>query len=643
MICSFDEIKNIILNNPNKELIDHGKQQAEILTRHVYGKGLKSSFKQMTYFENNEVFRNRTLNPTSNKDLFARLLAREEMVFTAHGGSSYYSDLNDKQTQELNAKLDSVRYGMNLRKWVKQFALQAYRCDPMGIILVEIDQNDNIYPTYKCISSIYDYQTTGRKLEYVCFQLTKADAIGFGIQDKDIDARKPGALTNYFRFIDDAFDVIYKKTATSIALIPIDGKDAIPNIFGKVPGCIISDIPAYDNPQKFISPLEFVIELADTYQNDRSIRDLQKKYTGFLKSIEPLLQCGTCQGTGFLSSSACPDCTPPGADRGTGYKLNTTVADVARFKMDKDVDPTKYFAYINVPTDVWNKQDTSLNDIENMINDVYWGTTLRSATTNGPEVGATNIEETATKTLANLQPIYARLNRTADWAQQTENIIVDFIGYHEFPEQFKKSSITYGRYYILETPDTLMDEYLDMKSKGANQTSLTEALKKYYHSAYKDNPVKLSIMVKLINVEPFVHNTVEEIKNIPTVNLSRIDYLSKIYYNDWLVAQNQDYLLVTSDIELKKSLNEFAVTKQEEISNELTDETTTLAEKIGVGATQSLQSILADPYMSNEQKKWALIYLFGLDEDKAINLTTNNKSDPKEPITEPIPKEMSIN
>jgi len=63
----------------------------------------------------------------------------------------------------------------------------------------------------------------------------------------------------------------------------------------------------------------------------------------------------------------------------------------------------------------------------------------------------------------------------------------------------------------------------------------------------------------------------------------------------------------------------------------------TLAEKIGVGGTQSLQMIIADYNMSNDQKKWALIYLFGLDEVQAANLTDNTNSKPVEPIVEPIP------
>ncbi len=52
----------------------------------------------------------------------------------------------------------------------------------------------------------------------------------------------------------------------------------------------------------------------------------------------------------------------------------------------------------------------------------------------------------------------------------------------------------------------------------------------------------------------------------------------------------------------------------------------TLAEKIGVGGTQSLQAILADYNMSDNQKKWALIYLFGLDDNEASNLTESSKT-----------------
>ena len=211
----------------------------------------------------------------------------------------------------------------------------------------------------------------------------------------------------------------------------------------------------------------------------------------------------------------------------------------------------KIFGYVKTPVETLNKQDTSLNDDENMIVSVYWGTDLRATTTNGPDIGAKNIEETATKTLANLQPIYARLNKTADWAQETENNIINIIGQFMFSEQFKGSLVTYGRYYVLETPDTLINEYLQMKEKGCSQVVLDETLKKYYHSIYKDNQIKLAIMIKMMSVEPFIHHTIVEVY---AANASKQDYIAKLYFNEWFLNQKENDLLVQDIPTLQESL-----------------------------------------------------------------------------------------
>jgi hypothetical protein len=60
------------------------------------------------------------------------------------------------------------------------------------------------------------------------------------------------------------------------------------------------------------------------------------------------------------------------------------------------------------------------------------------------------------------------------------------------------------------------------------------------------------------------------------------------------------------------------------LKRDLGEEQITLSEKIGTNGTQSMQSIITDTTMSNNQKKWALIYLFGLDETQANNLTQND-------------------
>src|SRR5438270_9872823 len=128
-----EQIGEIVQKNPNKGLIDAGKEQARKLMLHVHGVGMDSEISQCEYFENAMLFPARKKYSISNKDLFGRLLQMEDLIFTANGGSSYFSLAPDEETK-MNALLDDVRYELPLRKWMRNFALQAYRADPMGII-----------------------------------------------------------------------------------------------------------------------------------------------------------------------------------------------------------------------------------------------------------------------------------------------------------------------------------------------------------------------------------------------------------------------------------------------------------------------------------------------------------------------------
>jgi hypothetical protein len=577
-ILTTEQITDIVKNNPNKSLIQSAQEYSKKLQLHVLGRGISEALSRNSYFENEDVFACRNEKVTSNKDLFSRLLHREEMVFTAKGGASYYKGLSEAQTLQMDAKLDTIRFGMNIRKWIKEFALKAYRTDPMGVLFVEV--GNTAYPTYKSIDCVFDYLPNGRKLEYVVFRLFPSEAkamlqaVGSDTSSPDL-AVNTGKYSNYYRVVDDARDYIVKNTGTAIEFL-----HDMPIAFDELPGIRASDVIDFNNPINLLSPLDNTVELADRYVEDRSIRDLSKKYTGFPKGYEPILSCSRCAGTGMLSGAACPECTPVGATKGTGIKLRTKVADIARFPLPAAgqqggiTDPSKFFGYVERDISAWDKQDTSLQDIETTINDTYWGTTSTASTT-GPQIGAKHsFQETATKTLADLQPIYARLNATADWAESTENALCNWIGEYNFKGSFQESSRTYGRYYILETPDELIEEYLDMKTKGASQTVLYDTLRKYYHSIYANDPIKLAICLKLVNVEPFIHQTLTEVSG---GNPSRIDFYTKMYYGDWLATKDDSYLLVTKVEALKIDLTSFATLKMVEPTESLTPPTTSIS------------------------------------------------------------------
>lgn len=575
-VIPFSQIQQIIKLNPNKELIANARDCANHLMMQVFGVGLDDSLPKYGYFESDAIHAERKQGAISNQDLFERILKREEMVFSAQGGVSYYDGLNPEQTLALDAVLDNIRYNMTIRKWIKEFALNAYRTDPMSVLFVEISTDGKtVYPTYKSISCIYDYKTTGRKIEYIAFNMTVGDCLNFGVVDDTFKDMRSSQVTSYFRFVDDKYDYIIKNTD---GLITEYSKLAVR--FDAVPAIVTSDLINFQNPSRFSSPLDRTIELAKEFLYDRSIRNLSKKYTGFQKVIEPLLQCGTCNGTGYLSGATCPDCTTGRQDKGSGFKLVTKVSDVARFPIDVDAqfDYKKYFGYVAPDITTWDKQDTSLNDTENFMTDTYWGTVNRTTTT-GPTQGASGLDsnKTATQVNEDIKPIYARLNMTADWAEQTENALCNFIGEYLFPEQFKKSARTYGRYYILETPDEIRLTYLDAKTKGAPQTTLSEILSKYYHSLYAENKIKLNIALKLMQVEPFVHHKIAEVQ---AMNPSRIDFFCKMYFSEWLATLQEAYLVITKPEKMVLDLIAYSTTKTVEPSELLIPPTVTVAERI---------------------------------------------------------------
>jgi len=566
MNCTFEQIRDIILNNPNKAIIEDGQARAKKASMHVLGDNIKESLQKYDYFEHPDVYAEKCKYAVSNKDVIARLLQQEDMVFSARGGSSYFG-LPDEQEKQMHELLADVKFGMSLRKWVKNFGLQAYRCDPMGVIFIEIDKlvvtengpmnTPRAYPTYKSINTVYDYQTTGRRLEYVCFKLTVSEALSFGIEDDDLKNNpSKTAITQYYRFVDDNKDAIMKKGDGEVTLVKnISQENPIINPWGRTPGFIVSDLILFTNPQIFLSPLDNVIELADTFLNDRATRDLQKRYHGFAKPIEPLLQCPKCVGEGYVNGAACPDCTVPGGQKGTGYKLRTKVSDVAKFPLEileAGFDYKRIFGYVTPDIESWEKQDSSLDDLEQLMEMTYWGTIRMRR----PQPGSTP-DKTATEVKSNDEPKEARLNMTADWLEKTENMIATFIGQFWF-DNFKQSSITIGRDYILKTADELLDTYETLRTKGAPDFTLDEALEKYYQAKYQNNPLQLAIYLKKLDVEPFPHISMNNAKAIIT-NFD--DYNAKLYFGEWSNTIPEMKWLALPAPKLREDLNAYVKKK----------------------------------------------------------------------------------
>lgn len=591
-IIEFDERKRIIIEQPGKKRITAANAYRQKLMLHIHGVGMGEAIEHCSYHENPALYDQRKKYAVSNKDLFARLLGDEEQVFTARGGSAFYN-LPKGEEDNMNATLSNVRYGMSLHRWMQDIALQAYRADPMGVIYVEKEQSSadgkqpKCYPTYKSSNDIWDYGTSGRKLEYLCLKITGKEIAAYGIVDNASNEPVTGlplaATTNvntpgndlgsrpqYYRFIDDKEDIIYKLVDGNIseATMREGVKSVIPNEWNKVPGFIISDLFCFHDMQLFASPIDAIVELADSYLRDRSIRDLQKLYHGFAKAYEPAMECPTCAGEGLQKGQPCPTCTQPGDAKGSGFKIATKVGDVARFPLAllKEIpgfDAKLIFGYVTPDIESWNKQDLSLSELEHLMRSTYWNTSTTEVTGFN---GSQDTGETATKTLTNLQPKYARLNTTADWAEGTEKMVANLMGEYYYPNTWKGASISYGRGYILETPTEIFDQYQKMVSGGSPDVMLNEQFEKYIKCLYQNNPLAQAKYLKLFEVEPFPHRKASDVEASPLIPLP--DKMAKIYFGEWEDTLKEEYIMQQDVTKLRAELATYVTEKVKSVERQ---------------------------------------------------------------------------
>lgn len=599
------QISKIISKRPNKTRIAAAQKLNKKLMLHLHGVGMKGALKQLDYFENSDIYKAREEYAISNVDLYGRVLQEEEQVFTAKGGSSYFN-LPTSEEKQMHDLLSDVIYGQSLRKWVANFGLNAYRCDPMGVIFMEVQQVTDIqgsdaaqigaspyletpkcYPVYKCIQDIWDYQPNGRKLDYICFALTDDELEMYGIQEKQNDslmlpANQP--QNKYFRFVDDEKDIIVVKgsgaavsgittgfSGDMVQLAPLASgyKNNLPNEWGQVPGFIISDLIKFSEPGSFNTPLWKVVELSDCFLKDRSVRNLQVNYHGFAKAVEPLTACVVCGGEGFSKGKPCPECTIPGQDKGSGYKTKTKISDVFRIPLtilEQNKAPhfnfKNIFGYVTPDIESWNKQDDNLQKLEDAMYITYWG--CANAAMSGYN-GKQSAEDTATKTIADLQPKFARMNTTADWAELTENAIADFIGKFWFGDTFKKSNISYSRDYIFESADTILATYYDMKANGVPDSMLDSQYEKYLKALWRANPVQAEIYHKKFDVEPFPHLSADAVEL--SAYITDVDKVAKRYFGEWDDTIKDPVWLFKDSNTLRKQLIVYAQAKNQELKD----------------------------------------------------------------------------
>ena len=529
MVLDDQEAYNIILNQPHKKFIDTAQRYTKKLLMHVKGVGLEEAIEKIDGYESQDILAIRKKYAVSNQAMFARIHRPTDKVFSAKGGSVYYA-LGDKQTEQFKDYLGNIVYGYSLKQWLEVFWLPALGYDPMGLIFVEVDAMGNAYPTYKSVMDIYEMQLTGRNVEYVIFKI-----------DPKIDtavANGEAAKDTIYRIVDDVSDRLVTIDGNGIKEIP---NETFPNYFMKVPATIISN--AYD-PVKgmFVSMDDEIVELADQFLREGSVKNIFKNYFGFPTAWGYQQACPECKGTTVLNGRQCDHC------QGTGIKSKYYPSERINLPQPKDKDypilAPNVAGYISPDVQGWDKMTEELELLEDIMFETLWGT-------HQADDNAKN--ETATGRFIDTQPVNDKLNKFSDAEEKIEKFVTDLIGQFMFNQAYGGSSVTAGRRYLIETPDEIWVKLQAARKDGAPTTALYDLYNDYLQARYSANAMEMQKMMKLAKIEPLPFVKYDEfarLQTFPDIILRR-----KFWFESWLNSKTDPEILFG---DLKALQDEFA-------------------------------------------------------------------------------------
>ncbi len=532
MILSNKDIKRILVENPTRSLWDRANTDRKRLQMHVLGDGLESYIEKIDIYETLRGSKLRKKYCKTNRDLFARLLRPIDNIFSGRGGGTFFNT-SDSNSKAIRQDILNVINGYSSRKWVDNFWRPRYIDDPGGIVFMEVS-NDAAYPVYWSSADIYDALPAGRSLEYIIFKTA----------DPEI-----------FRVVDDAYDLTVKKTGDgdSVSITVLNSKEypRYVNWFDKVPAIIISDIPRNGIDGAFQSPIQDEVELADIFIREGSIATIYRLKQGFPKTWRYPEVCGTCKGQKVVGAQPCNDCN------GSGIKLLSEPSDVSVFSWPSKDEPEirEKGGFIAPDLDYLKYADESLKLLEETITRTHWGTERQKDKT-----GA----ETATGRFIDVQPVINRLTRYAEAAEKIEEFIIDHIGIFKFKSSWKGCGVSLGRRFLIEGPDEIWTKYQAARKDGAPLATLDGLLRDYYETKFIGNNSELQKSLVLAAVEPGVHLTMKEAKDV----LPYSEYIKKVYFQDFVTTITDIQVITTPIADLKAKLTEYAKTRiSEEIVN----------------------------------------------------------------------------
>lgn len=602
-------------NESTKKYIETARRNTKELKALVTGKGfLDELIHKIEKIESEDKKVARKKYSRSIKDFYTRLLRPLDNVYHSTGGTKRYNIDSEKDTALLMKHISKVRGGKSLERWLETFWMPQYHSDPSGVIFLEYTSDETgiveLYPTYKSIGSIRAYIPNGQKLEVIMFE--------------PFDFKLNGQSVQVIRVVDDKTDYTVIKHADTLQVVRkednIDGLVAtFDHPFGEVPALINSDLIDIDvTPHQRESPIQPIDELTKEIARDQSVKTLYKLYSGFPVPWRYVQTCNTCNGTKRDGTKKCPDCDGKGHYMGKDVTDMVTLpiptADEVKLAPDIAGHITLDLGYLEYAKD----EGISLENIAKL---THWGAVIQ-----------TEKVATATEIIVDLQPMKNRLNTYSDVAEMMEEQLTEWFANAVMPSKTKDeriSQINYGKNFIIEPVDALLERYNTARKEGDNNTILDRLFSEYVTAKYKNDPVSMRTVLIKSKVEPYLHSSPDQVNDI----FGKVEAQKKVLFQEWWETLSKKDVIDSDVNKLTESFNAWLLENQ---SIEESNKGAQTELRGSVGGIEGIIKILtgiSEGTISKESGKLLLVGLYGMDEDKANTAVDSQKVvEPKEQL-----------
>jgi hypothetical protein len=488
-------VKAIKANMSVPTWVAHSRKRHKLLSALVTGeKFTEALINKIEKIESNERAIARKKYSKNIVDMVERVMNPRSAVFNAFG-QSVRNNMEGRTLSDFTGYISDFKGQKSIKKYLSENLFRWMDSDPNAVIFMEYKTEENhgyneIYPTYKSIDHIRNYKSDGQLLKYIIFE------------PKAINNPQTNEVYQEWRVVDSVKDYRIRQRGEQCT---IDEELTFEHPFGMVPAVVLSDLNITGSEQR-ISPLFSIVPTAEDYARDKSIKTIYKFQNGFPRHWRYEKECRSCQGTGKTGedNTVCNICN------GEGYIRKNDVTDVSVISIPLDSDDAKIApdveGFISPDLKTWEKLTLELVEGEEIAFSTMWGTNRMKKANN----------ETATGRFIDVQPIMTKLDKFTDNTEWIHNQLAHFVEnwMNGAPKEAYDYYVSYGRRFIIESPDSILERYTLAREKGDNNTVLDKLLDDYILSNYRNNPILIGEMQKKRQVEPYVHQSIDQVSSI---------------------------------------------------------------------------------------------------------------------------------